>query len=94
MAKPCPIHACEQTRIVQNTLDACRRRRVGAANTNQIGIARHDERPPCEWNPARERAPDALTYPCAAKTASLMAGEPVLLPMCPAWTAPAVQGGI
>ena len=28
----------------------------------------------------RARAPDALTCRCAGKTASLMAGEPVLLP--------------
>ena len=54
--------------------------RVAASTKSQIGIARHDERPPCERNPARERAPDALTCRCAGKTASLMAGEPVLLP--------------
>ena len=29
MAKPCPIHACEQTRIVQNTLDALQAAKSG-----------------------------------------------------------------
>jgi hypothetical protein len=74
-----PMRACGQTRIVKNTLDALHLARVAASNTSQIG--KQDMVNGHHASGIRRasvhQTPPALTCPCAAKTASLMAGEPV-----------------